>query len=62
MGRQKESFEQRYALKMSKILTKLSKETDKARVQAASAETSPFKVRSFQNFAKIHVDRRSSET
>lgn len=46
MERQKESFEQRYATKMGKILTKLSKETDKARVQAASTKTSPFQVRS----------------
>lgn len=29
---------------MGKILTKLSKETDKARLQAASTKTSPFKV------------------
>jgi len=44
MERQKEAFEARYATKMGKILTKLSKETNKARVQAASTKTSPFKV------------------
>ena len=44
MERQKEAFEGRYATKMGKILTKLSKETDKARVQAASTKTSPFQV------------------
>lgn len=44
MERQKEAFEGRYAAKMGKILTKISKETDKARLQAASTKTSPFKV------------------
>lgn len=44
MERQKEAFEERYAAKMGKILTKISKETDKARLQAASTKTSPFKV------------------
>ncbi|CAM9786078.1 unnamed protein product, partial [Pylaiella littoralis] len=50
MERQKEAVEERYATKMSKILTKLSKETDKARVQAASTKTSPFKARPRQFF------------
>lgn len=44
MDRQKDSFEQRYATNMGKILTKLSKETEKARVQASSRKTSPFQV------------------
>ena len=44
MERQKDSFEERYATKMTKILTKISKETDKARLQAASTKTSPFQV------------------
>lgn len=44
MERQKDTFEERYASKMTKILTKISKETDKARLQAASTKTSPFQV------------------
>ena len=44
MEKQKEAVEQRYAKKMDKILTKLSKETDRARVRAVSTRTSPFKV------------------
>lgn len=44
MERQKDAFEERYATKMKKILTKISKETDKARLQAASTKTSPFQV------------------
>ncbi|CAM9094863.1 unnamed protein product [Ectocarpus sp. 6 AP-2014] len=43
--RQQGAFEERYATKMGKILTKLSKETDKARLQAASTKTSPFKAK-----------------
>ena len=45
MERQKEPFEQRYATKMNKILGKLSKEIDTARVQAASKDTPLFKVK-----------------
>ena len=45
MEKQKGAVEQRYVKKMDKLLTQISKETDKARVQAASARTSPFKVR-----------------
>eukprot|EP00903_Cladosiphon_okamuranus_P014200 g13193.t2 len=45
MERQKDAFEERYATKMTKILTKISKETDKARLQAASTKTSPFQAR-----------------
>lgn len=44
MERQKDAFEDRYAAKMTKILTKISKKTDKARLQAASTKTSPFQV------------------
>lgn len=44
MERQKDAFEERYASKMTKILTKISKETDRARRQAASTKTSPFQV------------------
>lgn len=62
MGRQKEAFEQRYAVKMSKILTKLSKETDKARVQAASAKTSPFKVRAFGDGRRLRQKARMVAT
>ncbi len=47
MERQKEAFEARYATKMGKILTKLSKETDKARVHAASTKSSPFQVSAY---------------
>ena len=44
MERQQEAFQQRYAKKMAKILTKLSKETEKARVAAASQNSAAYKV------------------
>lgn len=55
MERQKDTFEERYASKMTKILTKISKETDKARLQAASTKTSPFQVGNHSPGTAFHV-------
>ncbi|CAN0142041.1 unnamed protein product [Scytosiphon promiscuus] len=58
MERQKEAFEGRYATKMGKILTKMSKETDKARLRAASTKTSPFKARPRKYFYTSNARKR----
>lgn len=55
MERQKDAFEERYASKMTKILTKISKETDKARLQAASTKTPPFQVCIHSPAASVHA-------
>ncbi|CAM9994866.1 unnamed protein product [Scytosiphon promiscuus] len=58
MERQKGAFEERYATKMGKILTKMSKETDKARLRAAAAKTFPFKARSRKFFYTTKARKR----